>query len=91
MKECVQCLLDNGYKLIEYDDTIHVRFRKFIDGNDFVLLLIGPHKGNNFGYILRGDFVETHDKWSNADYQRFFRDKDDFLKNWNRFWLFDVD
>lgn len=91
MEECVKCLVWNGYEFLGYDDPIHARFRKLIDGNEFTLLLIGPHDGNDFGYILRGDFTEEHDRWVNATYQRSFEDQGDFLKNWNRFWLFEPD
>lgn len=89
MKECIDCLVQNGYEPIDYVDDIHVLLRKHIDGNEFILLLIGPHDGNDYGYVLRGDFMATHDRWSNADYERFFRSKEDFLNNWNQFWIFD--
>ncbi len=89
MQDCINCLTKNGYELIDRSDECHAVFRKNIDGNKFLLLLIGPHESNNYQYILRGDFADTHDRWSNADYQRSFKNKDDFLKNWNRFWLFE--
>ena len=90
MKRCVHCLLENGYALIGYDDEIHARLCKFIDGNKFMVLVIGPHDGNNYGYILRGEFVECFDRWSNATYQKQFSDEEDFLKNWNKFWMFET-
>jgi len=89
MEKCIDCLIKNGYELIVREDKIHAIFRKLIDGNEFHLLLVGPHEGNDYGYLLRGDFVEMHDRWTNADYDRFFNNEEDFLKNWNRFWFFD--
>lgn len=90
MKRCVDCLVGNGYTLIGYDDEIHARLRKFIDKNEFMVLVIGPHSGNNYGYILRGEFVDCFDKWSNATYQRQFSNDEDFVKNWYKFWMFET-
>lgn len=87
MQKCINCLENNGYIFIQSSDDIHATFYKFVDGNKFLLLLVGPHDGNNNGYILRGEFSACFDKWTNATYQRWLSSEEDFLDNWYKFWL----
>ena len=91
MQKCCHVLMDNGYTPVRVEDELHATFKKTIDGNEFIVLLIGPHDGNCFTYILRGDFIEEHDRWSNATYQKAFRSVGDFQLNWHTFWFFDED
>ena len=83
---CVRCMEQHGYQLIQWDTPMHVRLRKEIDGNELHVLLVAPHEGNKNRYMLRADFLENHDRWSNADYEAFFTDEESFAENWNHFW-----
>lgn len=88
---CVNQLIKNGYTLIAYDDEIHARLFKYVDGNKFLVLVIGPHDSNNNNYIIRGEFESVFDRWSIASYERRFSSEEDFLNNWRKFWMPDYD
>lgn len=81
-------LVNAGYNLIAKDDENHYRFYKYIDGNEFHILLV-VNLNNCGGYLLRGEFLQSFDKWSNASYERKFVNTEDFEKNWSRFWIFE--
>lgn len=41
--------------------------------------------------MFRADPEENHDRWSNCDFQQFYKDEDDLIENWNRILIFDYD
>lgn len=63
--------------------------QKNLEGIEFIYMLVAPHSGNKNRYMFRADPLENHDRWSNCDYQRFYKDKDDFKNNWNKYLIFD--
>lgn len=63
------------------------RYRK--DSVYFVVVV--PHEGNGNRIMLRADPEENHDRWSNCDFQRFYKNEYDLIENWNRILIFDYD
>lgn len=45
----------------------------------FLVRIITPHKGNKFNFVIRAEYIECMDKWSNATYSESFKDKNGLL------------
>lgn len=46
---------------------------------NFLIRIITPHEGNNFTFIIRAEYMECMDKWSNSTYQRLLENKIDLM------------
>lgn len=80
-----------GFRLIEnYEDT-YLLFRREIEKIPFIFVVAATHEGNRSRIMFRADPEENHDRWSNCDFQRFYKNEDDLIKNWNRILIFDYD
>ncbi len=88
MEKCIQCLVQNGYGVLARENSLCVRLAKVIDTNLLVIELFGPDESDP-RFLLRGDFVENHDRWSNCEFKKWFKDEEDFVKNWHKFWWFE--
>lgn len=91
MEELRDFLLTKGFELIREDDAEHFLFSKTVEGNEFIYLLVAPHDGNKNRFMFRADPIEEHDRWSNCQFQRFYKDKEDFKQNWYKYLVFDYD
>jgi len=91
MDELKEFLISKGFKLVEIDDDDHYRFAKTVEEMEIIYLLVGPHEGNKNRYMLRGNPIDTFDKWGNCEWQRFYKNIEDFKLNWYRYLLFDED
>lgn len=91
MDELKDFLLTQGFTLVRIDDEYHYIFSKAVEGIEFIYLLVAPHDGNGNRYMFRANPIDTFDKWSNCDFQRFYKDKEDFKNNWNKYLIFDYD
>lgn len=91
MEELKKFLLTKGFKLKCIEDEEHILFTKNLEGLDFIYLLVAPHEGNKYRYMFRADPIEIHDRWNNCQFQRFYKDKEDFKNNWYKYLVFDYD
>ena len=89
LKRIHDCMLRNGFEFLRKDDEEHYLYTKIVEGMEFIYLLVTPHSGTNNRFMLRADAIEKHDRWSNCEFQRFYKDADDFEENWGKYLLFD--
>lgn len=80
-----------GFRLIENYEDSHLLFLRDIEKIPFIFVVVVPHEGNGNRIMLRADPEENHDRWSNCDFQRFYKNEYDLIENWNRILIFDYD
>ena len=44
------------------------------ENDDLYVQLINPHEGTNFEYVIRAEYKEDFDKWSNCVYETYSTD-----------------
>ena len=44
------------------------------ENDDLYVQLINPHEGTNFEYVIRAEFKEDFDRWSNCVYETYSTD-----------------
>ena len=89
MEQINEFMLSNGFELICREDEEHYTYNKVVEGLTFIYLLVAPHSGTKNRFLLRADVEDLHDKWSNCEFQRFFKDVEDFKQNWGKYLIFD--
>ena len=62
------------------DDNGYIQQIYFEERNmNIMACLTFPHSGTNFHFLLRADYIDSFDRWSNAAYDCWFRSIDDLL------------
>lgn len=89
MEQINEFMLSVGFELKCREDESHYIYNKTVEGIKFVYLLVAPHSGTKNRFMLRADALELHDRWANCDFQRFYRDIEDFKHNWGKYLIFD--
>ena len=84
-------MIQNNFEFVCREDKEHYHYRKVVEGIPLIYLLVAPHSGTKNRFMLRADIEDEHDKWSNCRFQRFYKDIDDFKKNWGKYLIFDED
>lgn len=90
-KKIIEGLERCGFRLIENYEDRHLLFRRDIEKIPFIFVVVMPHEGNGNRIMLRADPEENHDRWSNCDFQRFYKNEYDLIENWNRILIFNYD
>ena len=49
------------------------------ENDDLYVQFINPHEGTNFEYIIRAEFKEDFDRWSNCVYETYSTDLEKHL------------
>ena len=44
------------------------------ENNDLYVQFINPHEGTDFEYVIRAEFKEDFDRWSNCEYETYSTD-----------------
>lgn len=80
MQQLLHYMEDNGYT---YEDECGstMYFTKICNDEEWVFSLTEPHSGNKFRWMLRAENHKDFDRWSNASYEEFYTNKDDFIKH----------
>lgn len=80
MQELERIVEEAGYRITSFVRDEETYFSnvyaisKATTHPDIVLSITAPHSGNGFKFLLRADYAALHDKWSNATYEKEFRD-----------------
>ena len=80
MQELEHIIEEAGYRItgtIRDEETYYSNIyavSKSDSHPDIVLSITAPHSGNGFKFLLRADYAALHDRWSNALYEKEFKD-----------------
>ena len=44
------------------------------ENDDLYVQFINPHEGTNFEYVIRAEYKEDFDRWSNCEYETYSTD-----------------
>ena len=44
------------------------------ENNDLYVQFINPHEGTDFEYVIRAEYKEDFDRWSNCEYETYSTD-----------------
>ena len=80
-----------GFTYLGEDGEDCFAFEKTIDSNECTFRLRLPFEETKHRIMFRGDTIETHDSWSNCQWQRFYKDEQDFMENWDKLFIFEYD
>ena len=68
LEQLIQYMKNNKFEFIENTED-NIFFHKVYNDELYFVLLIHPHDGNNYHWLLRSDKADNHDRWANCDFE----------------------
>lgn len=88
LNELQKIYISKGYKVIE-NYHLHLQVSTFIEDEEYRILIIAPHSGNDYQWLMRADPLSYHDRWSVCMYNHTFNSFELLKKHCTR-WFWNV-